>query len=137
MSWLKKTLWLPFLGLMLLASPVLADGDEAERLKGFGQQNFLTGNTLSYKDEKGVPQSLYFGRFDNFDWYFPCEFESGAWKLTETDTQSSNLVLSYDNAKFKPVSVRLTKAEGSYKIRFPSGHVSTAKLEEGNRLPVG
>jgi len=137
MTFLKKVLWLSLFGLLILPLPALADGDEAERLTGFGQKNFLTGNTLTYKDEKGIPQSLYFGRFDNFDWYFPCEFESGAWKLTETGSGTSDLALSYDNAKFKPVSVSLTRTESLYRIRFPSGHVSTAKLEEGNRLPVG
>jgi len=53
--------------LLAISPPALADGDEQERLKRFGQQNFLTGNTLTYKHKTCVPQSLYFGRFDNFD----------------------------------------------------------------------
>ena len=68
---LRKLLHGLFLTILLAISPpALADGDEQERLKRFGQQNFLTGNTLTYK------------------------------------------------------------------IKFPPGHISTAKLREGNRLPV-
>lgn len=121
-------------GLMMFAIAPATVADQPGPHPGFGAQNFLTSNTLVYTDKDGQPNHLYFGRFDNFDLYFPCQFESGAWKLGEDMVLS----LTYDNATFKPKQFRLVKTEDGFNLAAPDGAVlTTAKLLQGNHLPLG
>ncbi|MBT3400480.1 MAG: hypothetical protein HN420_10860, partial [Rhodospirillaceae bacterium] len=46
---------------------------------GLPAANFLTENTLIYHGADGQENLIHFGRFGNFDWYFPCTIESGSW----------------------------------------------------------
>lgn len=99
-----------------------------------GIKNFLTENTLIYPDNQGHENLIHFGRFGNFDWYFPCQFESGSWNL------DPDLVLSltYDSPQFKSRQYRLVRLEGGITLTEPDGGGTTvAKLVAGNRLPFG
>lgn len=124
-------------GLMFAAAPAAAD-DGAPR-QGYGAQNFLTSNTLVYTEKDGAEHSIYFGRFDNFDLYFPCQFESGSWHLGSDHI----LRLTYDTTLIKPKAFKLVRLDGDKAaggIRLTGaedGQVRQAKLLEGNRLPVG
>ncbi|MBT3552423.1 MAG: hypothetical protein HOF70_17010 [Rhodospirillaceae bacterium] len=131
---------LMFAGLMF-AGAAPAAADEGAALKGYyGAQNFLTRNTLVYTEKDGAEHSIYFGRFDNFDLYFPCQFESGAWSLSEDHI----LRLTYDTAQIKPKAFKLVRLEEGGKVASgisltgaEDGEPRQAKLLEGNRLPVG
>ncbi|MDA0239752.1 MAG: hypothetical protein O3A84_06955 [Proteobacteria bacterium] len=122
-------------GLMAFGGAPTALADQPGPHPGFGAQNFLTNNTLVYTDQDGQPNHLYFGRFDNFDLYFPCQFESGAWTLSEDMVLS----LTYDNATFKPRQFKLIKTKGGFNLAAPSSGaiLTTAKLLQGNHLPLG
>ncbi|MBT7486420.1 MAG: hypothetical protein HN673_08645, partial [Rhodospirillales bacterium] len=89
---------------------------------------------LVYTEKDGAEHSIYFGRFDNFDLYFPCQFESGSWSLSEDHI----LRLTYDTALIKPKAFKLVRLEGSISLSvLKDGEPRQAKLLEGNRLPVG
>lgn len=107
-----------------------ADRRDTEDPRGI--KNFLTENTLAYPDEKGEENLIHFGRFGNFDWYFPCQFESGLWSLDR------NLVLSltYDNPDFQPREYQLAQRQGEITLTEPNGGRTTvAKLLEGSHIP--
>jgi len=97
-----------------------------------GIKNSLTENTLAYPDAKGEENLIHFGRFGNFDWYFPCQFESGNWRL------DSDLVLSltYDSPRYQPRRYRLARRDGGITMTEPeTGTVTVAKLLEGSHIP--
>lgn len=97
-----------------------------------GITNFLTENTLSYPGRAGEENLIHFGRFGNFDWYFPCEFESGAWSLSDDRTLS----LTYDSAKFAPRQFKLEQHEHSITLVEPGSETITmATLLDGNHIP--
>ena len=64
-------------------TPAGADSRPLEAKRGI--DNFLTENTIAYPGRKGEENLIHFGRFGNFDWYFPCEFESGEWTIHIVD----------------------------------------------------
>lgn len=97
-----------------------------------GIDNFLTENTLTYPGRKGEENLIHFGRFGNFDWYFPCQFESGDWSLTDDQTLS----LTYHNPNFKPRRFKLDRREGEIALIEPdSENTTVATLLEGNHIP--
>lgn len=99
-----------------------------------GIKNFLTENTLVYPGEEGEENLIHFGRFGNFDWYYPCEFETGSWSLG-TDMVLS---LTYDNPRRAPKRYKLDRYEDRVALLAPDGDSgTTAMLLEGNRLPFG
>lgn len=107
-----------------------ADRRDAEESRGI--KNFLTENTLAYPDEKGEENLIHFGRFGNFDWYFPCQFESGYWNLD----RDLVLSLTYDNPEFQPREYQLARREGAITLTEPgSGGIMVAKLLEGSHIP--
>ncbi len=102
------------------------DGDKR------GITNFLTENTLSYPSRAGEENLIHFGRFGNFDWYFPCEFESGAWSLGDDQILS----LTYDNAKFASRRFKLEHREDGIALIEPDSETFTvATLLDGNHIP--
>ena len=106
------------------------DGHLAARVAAGG--DFLSENTLAYPDELGKENLIHFGRFGNFDWYFPCQFESGYWKLDEDQV----LHLTYDNPEFKARQYKLAGlADGLELVEPDRGTTTTGKLLAGNRMP--
>lgn len=107
-----------------------ADRRDAEDPRGI--KNLLTENTLAYPDEKGEENLIHFGRFGNFDWYFPCQFESGYWSID----RDLVLSLTYDNSEFQPREYQLARREGDITLTEPgSDRITVAKLLEGSHIP--
>ena len=114
-------------GLLALSAPAHAES-------GLPAPNFLTENTLVYPDADGERNLIHFGRFGNFDWYFPCTFESGSWALDA----DNNLSLTYDNTDFADQTFRLAPREGSEGLQvqmIAPDRTLAAVMEEGNTLP--
>lgn len=117
---------------LALAGFVEAAADRRDAEDPRGIKNFLTENTLVYPDEKGEENLVHFGRFGNFDWYFPCQFESGSWSLD----RDLVLSLTYDNSEFQPREYQLARRDGGITITEPnSGRTTAAKLLEGSHIP--
>ncbi|MDH3739092.1 MAG: hypothetical protein OER92_07850 [Alphaproteobacteria bacterium] len=111
-------------------SDALAERSAAEGKPGI--DNFLTENTLTYPGQEGEQNLIHFGRFGNFDWYFPCEFESGDWSLGDDQT----LRLTYHNPRYKPRQLKLEKREDGIALVEPGQqNITVAKLLEGNKIP--
>lgn len=99
-----------------------------------GIKNFLTEHTLVYPDKKGEENLIYFGRFGTFDWYFPCQFESGTWNLDPNQVLS----LTYDNSDFQSRQYKVARQDDGITLTEPENDSTTAgKLIAGNRLPFG
>jgi len=114
-------------GLVAFSAPAQAE-------TGLPAPNFLTENTLVYPDADGEKNLIHFGRFGNFDWYFPCTFESGSWALDA----DNNLSLTYDNTDFADQTFRLDPSEGDGGLRvqmIAPDRTLAAVMEEGNTLP--
>ncbi len=119
---------------LLFAGVAKAGAAQGQAEDPRGIKNFLTENTLVYADEKGEENKIHFGRFGNFDWYFPCQFESGYWNLGPDMTLS----LTYDNPQFKSRQYRLVRLDDAITLSEPDGGATTAaKLLTGYRLPFG
>jgi hypothetical protein len=96
--------------------------------------NFLTEHTLVYPDKKGEENLIHFGRFGTFDWYFPCQFESGTWNLDPDQILS----LTYDNPDYQSRQYKVTRQDDGITLTEPGNDSATAgKLIVGNRLPFG
>lgn len=120
--------------LLICAGFVHADADQHQTDDPRGIKNFLTEHTLIYPDELGGENLIHFGRFGNFDWYFPCQFESGTWNL-DPDLV---LRLTYDSPRFKPRQYKLARLDDGITLTEPDGGGTTAAtLVAGNRLPFG
>jgi hypothetical protein len=91
----------------------------------------LTGNTLVWPGAQGEQNLIHFGRFGEFDWYFPCRFESGAWTLDANQV----LHLGYVNPQLQPRQYRLSLDENGVTLTAPDGQAIVAELKEGDRLP--
>jgi len=120
--------------LLVFAGSPNAGADQRDTEDRRGIKNFLTEHTLVYADKLGEENLIHFGRFGNFDWYFPCQFESGSWNL------GPDLVLrlTYDSPRFTPRQYRLARRDEGIILTEPdSGGTTVAKLLEGNRLPFG
>ena len=114
-------------GFLLLSGPASAES-------GLPAPTFLTENTLIYPDADGEKILIHFGRFGNFDWYFPCKFESGSWELDPDNVLS----LTYDNTDFADQTFRLTPREGNKGLEvemIAPDRTLAAVMEEGNTLP--
>lgn len=113
--------------LLALAAPANAES-------GLPAPTFLTEKTLIYPGVDGRENLIHFGRFGNFDWYFPCTIESGSWALDPDNVLS----LTYDNTDFADQTLRLVPREGpegvSVQMTAPD-HTTVAVMEEGNKLP--
>ncbi len=97
-----------------------------------GIKNFLTEKTLTYPGAEGKENFIHFGRFGNFDWYFPCEIESGTWSLAEDQT----LNLTYHNSDFTTRQYKLERQNDGVKlIESGSENITVATLLEGNQVP--
>lgn len=93
----------------------------------------LVHHSLVFFDAQGQEQIYYFGRFDNFDWYFPCEFATGSWAL-----DAGNVIrLSYDNPRFAARDLRLTGAGKMLTVADSGGAPTRAEITRENRLPFG
>lgn len=119
-------------GALLLAgaADAAAGRDAGDDRRGIN--NFLTENTLAWPDEKGERNLMHFGRFGNFDWYFPCQFESGYWSLAD------DLVLSltFDNRNYPPRTYQLDRRGDALTLTDPkTGRVAVAELLEGSHIP--
>ena len=132
-AWLRSRVSLAALaGLLVFAgsSNVYADPHPATSKPGIN--NFLTENTLSYPGREGEENLIHFGRFGNFDWYFPCQFESGEWSLADDQTLS----LTYDSFKFAPQKFKLEQREDGVALIEPdSENITVAQMLEGNHIP--
>lgn len=93
-------------------------------------RNFLTEHTLIYPARDGEEHLIHFGRFGNFDWYYPCTFESGLWTLDADNVLS----LTYDNRKLADRSYRLSRA-GESVLMIEPDRTTEASLTVGNKLP--
>ncbi len=114
-------------GLLALSAPVYGES-------GLPAPTFLTENTLIYPGADGEKNLIHFGRFGNFDWYFPCKFESGSWSLDPDNVLS----LTYDNKDFADQTFRLTPREGEGGLQvqmIAPDRTLAAVMEEGNTLP--
>jgi hypothetical protein len=119
-------------GLLAIAgySAASADPHPAEDKRGI--ERLLTENTLAYPGRKGEENLIHFGRFGNFDWYFPCQFESGDWSLDDDQTLS----LTYHNSNFKPRQYTLERREDGIALIEPdSENTTVAQMLEGNHIP--
>ena len=93
----------------------------------------LVHHSLVYYDAQGKEQIYYFGRFDNFDWYFPCEFATGSWALG-----AGNVIrLSYDDPRFAARELRLAGAARTLTVADAGGAPTRAEITKENRLPFG
>lgn len=119
--------------LLICAGFANADTDQHQTEDPRGIKNFLTEHTLIYSDELGGENLIHFGRFGNFDWYFPCQFEGGTWNL------GPDLVLrlTYDSPRFKARQYKLARLDEVITLTEPDGGTTAAKLVAGNRLPFG
>ena len=118
----------------LAVAGLLAFSVPAQAESGLPAPNFLTENTLVYPDADGERNLIHFGRFGNFDWYFPCTFESGSWALDA----DNNLSLTYDNTDFADQTFRLSPSEGDGGLQvqmIAPDRTLAAVMEEGNTLP--
>jgi hypothetical protein len=91
---------------------------------------FLTENTLIYPGADGQQNLIHFGRFGNFDWYFPCTIESGRWSLDADNV----LRLTYDNTDFADRTIRLAP-DGDWVTMVTPERTANAVMVEGNKLP--
>lgn len=92
----------------------------------------LTNNTLVWERADGEPAMIHFGRFENFDRYVPCTFESGGWSLDGED----KLALTYDSPLLDAQQYVLTRRpEGTIAMSSPGGETFVAELKEGDHLP--
>lgn len=97
-----------------------------------GIKNFLTEHTLVFPDTEGGENLIHFGRFGNFDWYFPCQFESGDWSLADDKT----LRLTYHNTDFEARQYTLVRRDDEIVLTEPgSANTTVATLREGNHIP--
>jgi len=116
------------------AAVLLALSAPAHAESGLPAPTFLTENTLIYPGVDGEKNLIHFGRFGNFDWYFPCTFESGSWSLDPDNVLS----LTYDNTDFAARSYRLAPREGPDGVEvqmIAPDRTLAAVMEEGNTLP--
>ncbi|MBT4906164.1 MAG: hypothetical protein HOK98_05985 [Rhodospirillaceae bacterium] len=119
---------------LFVVAVLLVFSGPAHAETGLPAPTFLTENTLIYPGVDGEKNLIHFGRFGNFDWYFPCKFESGTWSLDP----DNNLSLAYDNTDFAAQTFRLAPREGSDGLRvemIAPERTFAAVMEEGNTLP--
>ncbi|MEP4379613.1 MAG: hypothetical protein ABJ215_09245 [Alphaproteobacteria bacterium] len=124
-NWLKAAV--AAVGMLVLSAPANAES-------GLPAPTFLTENTLIYPGVDGQENLIHFGRFGNFDWYFPCTIESGSWSLDPDNVLS----LTYDNTDFAARSYRLTPREDPDGVRvemIAPERTFAAVMEKGNTLP--
>ena len=122
------------IGLLLVAFAVLAvrpvQADIESPEADLPPANFLTENTLIYPDRDGEENLIHFGRFGNFDWYYPCTFESGLWTLDADNV----LNLTFDNQDWPDRSYRLSRNDDAVLMIEPE-RTTEARLTAGNKLP--
>ena len=92
--------------------------------------NFLTENTLIYPGDDGQENLIHFGRFGNFDWYYPCKFESGLWTLDADNV----LRLTYDNRNLADRQYTLLRRGETVTMIEPERRTE-ADMVAGNKLP--
>ncbi len=120
-------------GLLLTAGPPPASADQNGSGDPRGIKNFLTKHTIIYTDKLGAKNSIYFGQFGSFDWYFPCQIESGAWKLDADQV----LHLSYDTSTFEPKKYKLARTDEGITLSATESETKlTAEILAGNKLPL-
>ena len=93
-------------------------------------RNFLTEHTLVYPAPDGEEHLIHFGKFGNFDWYYPCTFESGSWALDADNVLS----LTYDNRKRVDRRYTLSR-QGEAVLMIEPDRTTEAALVPGNTLP--
>ncbi|MEK9661985.1 MAG: hypothetical protein VW644_09655 [Alphaproteobacteria bacterium] len=92
----------------------------------------LTNNTLVWPGPDGEPLMIHFGRFENFDRYIPCTFESGLWAIDG----EGHLDLTYDNPRIAAQRYVLSgKPPAAITMTSPGGETFVAELKEGDHLP--
>jgi hypothetical protein len=92
----------------------------------------ITDNTLVYPGSDGKENLIHFGKYGNFDWYFPCRIESGSWTLDPDGT----LHLTYDNSDFAPRDYGLALDGRDIAMADPAtGGRTAAEIIRGNVLP--
>lgn len=120
--------------LLIFSSPTVGDdtnnGSDPNKLK-----KLFSDHTIHYIDkESGKQHSIYFGRFGDFEKYFPCEYVDGTWWINEQGA----LCLKYSAGDQDP-SCNKPVIDGS-KVTLSSSTSETllvAKIFEGNKLPFG
>jgi hypothetical protein len=111
---------------LALAGPAAA-GAPDDKLAGA-----ITDNTLVYPGDDGKENLIHFGKYGNFDWYFPCQMESGSWTLDPDGT----LHLTYDNSDFAPRDYALALDGRDIAMADPAtGGRTAAEIIRGNVLP--
>ena len=105
---------------------------ETELMRGPG--GFLVDHTLIFSGADGQEHLIHFTRFGTFDWYFPCQIETGEWSLDADQV----LRLSYDNPRFAPHAYLVTqRTDGLILAEAAAETTILAQLVEGDRLPYG
>lgn len=108
------------------------DRPETELMRGPG--GFLVDHTLIFPGTDGQEHLIHFTRFGTFDWYFPCQFETGEWSLSADQV----LQLTYDSRLHAPRAFQLTqRADGLVLAEQDHDTMIVAQLVEGDRLPYG
>lgn len=120
-----------FVALIILTlSPIQANDDAFAKIN-----KQFSDHTIHYIDQaSGEQHSIYFGRFGDFEKYFPCQYVDGTWWI---NTKGA-LCLKYsteDQHKW----CRKPQIRGA-KVTFSSSAneiLLTAKIVGGNKLPFG
>ena len=119
---------------LFVVAVLLVFSGPAHAETGLPAPTFLTENTLIYPGVDGEKNLIHFGRFGNFDWYFPCTIESGSWALDADNVLS----LTYDNTDFAAQTLRLAPREGPDGLQvqmIAPDRTANAVMAEGNKLP--
>jgi len=111
-----------------------ADTDRPETELMHGPGGFLVDHTLIFPGGDGQEHLIHFTRFGTFDWYFPCQIETGEWSLSADQI----LQLTYDSRLRAPRAFQLTQdADGLVLAERDHDTTIVAQLVEGDRLPYG
>jgi len=95
-------------------------------------KSVITENTLVYPGADGQTNFIHFSRYGSFDWYFPCQIESGRWSLEAGD----ELHLTYDYPGFAARTYRLAQQGDTVVMtEAESGGVTRGEIARGNTVP--
>lgn len=124
-----RTLAGPLVALLLLTpcAGFAASSGQDEALKAA-----ITENTLVFPGADGQTNFMHFSRYGTFDWYFPCQIESGQWSLEA----GGELHLTYDYPGFAPRTYHLAQqGDAVVMTEAESSGVTRGEIARGNTVP--